>query len=176
MKPIFWFGLFLLAACGNPSFTGLPVTEDPDGETSETPADPTEIPLYENVRLFMDSTGITMTNAAVIGTELTNNNSRIYVDLTDFTQVRGQFVSSLTSATVYCRIEYSLNDGGAWATLVPNFVASTSANITSKSAFVTIPDAARTDVLLRALIGGDGVLDPIVRYVGVDLKGLVTVV
>ncbi len=153
---------FLLTACGNPSLSGVPIPAVvPDPEYS----------VFESVRIFTDAAGVTMTAAPIGGNELTNNVSRLYVDLTDFQTVRGQFVSSLTSAVINCRIEYSLDDGGIWATLVPNFAASTSANITAKSAYIEIPSEARTDVLIRALIVGNGALNPIIRYVGIDLKG-----
>lgn len=160
MRKLLWTLPMFLAACGNPSLSGVPLAlPDP------------KYPVWESVRMLMDATGVTMTNAAAVGTEITNNNSRIYVDLTDFEQARGQFVSSLTSTVVNCRIEYSLNDGTDWVTLVPNWAASAVANTITKSAFATIPTEARTDVLLRALIVGDGVLDPIVRYISLDLKG-----
>ena len=177
MKTLLFSLMFVLAACGKPELSGIPSLVLPDGSIPEedTPATPTIIPFWESVRLFMDATGATMTNAVAIGAEIPNNNSRMYLDLTDFTQVRAQFISSLTSSVVACRIEYSLNDGGVWNTLVPNFSAGTLANVANKSAFVTIPDAARTDVLVRALIAGDGALDPIVRYIGLDLKGTTTV-
>ncbi len=150
----------LLAACGNPSLSGVPLAlPDP------------LYPTYLNVRMFGDNTGVTMTAAPVGGTELTNNVSRMYLDMTDFQQVRGQFVSTLTSTVINCRIEYSLDDGSNWLTLVPNFAASSSANITAKSPYNEIPADARTDVLVRALIVGNGALNPIIRYVGLDLMG-----
>lgn len=155
MKTIAYFSLILgLASCGNPSLSGVPQST-----------------LYETVRLFVDSVGTTMTNAPAIGTELTNNSSRAYVDLTNFVSARGQFSSSLTSTLVTCRIEYSIDDGNNWNTLVSDFAASTVANAAAKSSFTTIPTQARREVLVRALIAGDGVLDPVIRFISLDLSG-----
>ncbi|MCC6277226.1 MAG: hypothetical protein IT289_04845 [Oligoflexia bacterium] len=143
----------IMTACGNPS-----VEYNPEGSTSS------DIP--ETVlTLFSDAAGVTMTNAAAAGTELTGNISRAYIDLSSYTMIRGQFSSSLASATINCRIEYSTNNGGSWSTLVPNFAAAAVANAHNNSAWVEIPDAAKTGVLLRALTVGDGVLDPIIKYV-----------
>ena len=115
--------------------------------------------------LFSDAVGVTMTNAAVAGTELTGNISRTYLDLSTYSMVRGQFASSLTSTLVNCRIEYSLDNGTSWSTLIPNFAASIVANAHNNSPWTNIPSSAKTGVLLRALIVGNGVLDPVIKYV-----------
>jgi hypothetical protein len=145
--------LLLTSSCGNPSLTGTTT-------------------LWESYRIFNDAAGVTMTNAAAAGAEIPSSASRAYVDLTNFYYVRAQFTSSLGSTTINCRIEYSLNSGASWNTLVPNFAASASAFDANKSDFAVIPSDARGDVLVRALIVGNGVLDPVIGYVGIDLKGL----
>jgi hypothetical protein len=143
----------VITACGNPSVEYSP-------ESSESSGIPETV-----LTLFSDSAGVTMTNAAAAGTELTGNISRAYIDLSTYTMIRGQFSSSLASAVINCRIEYSLNNGGSWSTLVPNFTAAAVANAHNNSAWIAIPEAAKTGVLLRALTVGDGVLDPIIKYV-----------
>lgn len=141
-----------------------------DGAEGETETG-TEIDNQEYmITLFSDATGVTMTNAAVAGTEPANNISRTVVSLPLATQVRAHFASSLTSATVRLRIEYSLNSGSNWLPLVPEFAASTSANANSLSPWSNIPTDARTTVLLRALVLGDGVLDPVIRYIRVGYR------
>jgi hypothetical protein len=155
MKNIAYILLLLVApSCGNPSLTGVAQTT-----------------AYETVRLFMDNTGVTMTAAPAIGAEPANNVSRTYVDLTYFSSARAQFTSSLANNIINCRIEYSLDDGSTWSTLVSNFAASAVAQTANKSNFETIPTAARTDVLVRGIIVGNGALNPIIRYISLDLKG-----
>lgn len=156
IKYLYVLGLLAASGCGNTTVEGLLATEvDSSG-------------LFFTV--FQDATGVTMTNAAVAGTEITSNVSRAYADLTGFAEARAQFSSSLTSATINCRIEFSIDNGGSWSVLVPNFAASTTANANSKSAWVTIPSNAATEVLLRAMIVGNGVLDPVIRYVRVEVR------
>lgn len=145
----FLMGVLMLSSCGDPSVQYDPATG-----------------IQEIVStLFSDGTGVTMTNAAVAGTEITNYVSRAYIDLSSYTMVRAQFASSLTSALINCRIEYSLNNGSTWSTLIPNFAASTTANANNNSSWVAIPSDANSGILVRAMIVGNGSLDPIIRYV-----------
>ncbi len=158
MKKVFHFAFlitfgYFAVGCGDPSVEYQQATE-------------TSAPQQVFVMsLFSDAAGITMTNAAAAGTELAGNVSRAHIDFSAFTMVRAHFASSLTSATVACRIEYSTNNGSSWATLISNFAASTSANANNNSSWTSIPTGARGEILLRALIVGDGALDPIIKYV-----------
>ena len=130
-------------------------------------ADETQETFEVVTTLFSDAAGITMTNAAAIGTEITSNISRTMVNLEGFTQMRGHFASSLTSAVIACRVDYSIDNGTSWTTLISTFNAGTVANQNSYSGYTAIPTNGKTTVLLRAVIAGDGVLDPIIRYVRV---------
>lgn len=152
-----WLVLLLpwIGGCGNSTVEGILTDEASSGM------------LFT---IFQDATGVTMTNAAVAGTEISSNASRAYVNLTGFTEARGQFSSSLTSAVVQCRIEFSLDNGGSWSVLVPSFAASTTANAASGGTWADIPNNGATDVLLRAVIVGNGVLDPVIRYVRVEVR------
>jgi hypothetical protein len=156
MKKILMPLLLFISGCGNPSLSGVVTTSTPT--------------YFDTYRLFSDSVGITMTNAAAVGTEISTNLSRSYVDFTAYPQVRAQFASSLGTAAVLCRIEYSTNDGTSWSTLVSDFASSTTVNGSTKSSWATVPTAARGDVLVRAMIVGDGVLDPVIRYVSLDVS------
>ena len=150
--------LTLACAPGGPSTTFS--AEEASEESSQSPDEP-----EFSLTLFSDATGITMTNATALGTEPANNVSRAAVSLPQASQVRAHFASSLTWTTIRLRIEYSLNAGTSWTTLVPEFAASSSANANSTSDWSNIPEEAKTTVLLRALILGDGVLDPVIRYI-----------
>jgi hypothetical protein len=161
MKNIIWLiaataTCLAFSGCGNPS-----VEYNPQTETS------TIEPISETT-LFSDAVGITMTNAAAAGTEPSGNISRASIDLTSYSMIRAQFASSLNSALIFCRIEYSLNSGGAWSTLISNFAAAAVVDAHNVSSWATIPTAAKANVLLRAVIVGNGVLDPVIRYVRLE--------
>ncbi len=149
--------LTMLSGCGDATISGL---------SEDTVTEP-DVVLFS---IFQDATGVTMTNAAALGTEITSNVSRAYVDLTGYSEARGQFTSSLTSAVVNCRVEFSLDNGTSWSVLIPNFAASTVANSNSRGVWGEIPSNAQSSVLLRAVIVGNGVLDPVIRYVRVEVR------
>jgi len=114
-----------------------------------------------------------MTNAASNGgTEITNLVSRRQIDFTGMTNVRAQFAHSLNSATVKLRIDFSTSSCAAFNAipLVSAFGAAVGANNIQTSSFATIPTAAKTDVCARAVIIGNDTLDPIVRYITLDVN------
>lgn len=127
---------------------------------------------FDGYALLRDAVGVTMTNAAAAGTEITNLVSRRTVDLTGRTNARGQFAHSLNSATVKLRLDFSTDNCGTWnaTPLVASFGAAVGANNNQTSAFAAIPAAAKTSVCVRAVIIGDGVLDPVVTHVDMDVN------
>lgn len=86
------------------------------------------------------------------GSELTN--SRRYIDFDNADGCRWQYVSS---NTIDVRIDYSLNNGATWQTMVDEYeTLGTSPRLT---AWQVIPEEARTvDVLVRAYAIGSGLL------------------
>ena len=113
-----------------------------------------------------------MTNAASGGIEITNLVSRRQIDFSGKTNVRAQFAHSLNSATVQLRIDFSTSSCAAFnaAPLVSAFGAAVGANNIQNSSFAAIPAEAKTDVCVRAVIIGNGALDPIVRYITLDVN------
>lgn len=100
---------------------------------------------------------------SLVGNEL--NESRRYVDLTIFTKARVQFKST---SIIDVRVDYSLNNGSTWLTLVP-FSTYNSSNpyVTS---WIDIPIGAKTDnTLIRAFSKGLGLLAS-VNFVELNLK------
>lgn len=126
---------------------------------------------YRSVTLLSDALGAAIAPIA-IGSELQGLVTRRTVDLTGAAQVRAQFASSLTSTAIKCRIEFSTDDGSSWnaAPLVPDFAAGASADKNSRSAWSALPGPANADVLVRAIILGDGVQAPTIRYIELDYK------
>lgn len=127
---------------------------------------------FDGYALLRNAVGVTMTNAAAGGTEITNLVSRRTVDLTGRTNARGQFAHSLNSATVKLRLDFSTDNCATWnaTPLVAAFGAAVGANNNQTSAFAAIPSAAKTSVCVRAVIIGNGTLDPIVTYVDMDVN------
>ena len=114
-----------------------------------------------------------MTNAAsYAGTEITNLVSRSQIDFTGMTNVRAQFAHSLNSATIKLRIDFLTSSCASFNAipLVSAFGAAVGANNIQTSTFASIPAATKTDVCVRAVIIGNGTLDPVVRYITLDVN------
>lgn len=110
-------------------------------------------------------------NAAVAGTEIAGLLTRTTVDITRFEEVRLQFAVSTTNANVGVRVEFSTDNGTTWAALIAATTPATAVpNQHVRTAFAVVPEAARADVLLRAVCVGNANLDPTVRYVRIDLR------
>lgn len=126
---------------------------------------------YRAVTLLSDAMGAPITPIAM-GSEPQGLVSRRAIDLTGATMVRAQFASSLAGPAIKCRVEFSADDGATWdaAPLVADFPAGASADQNSKSAWAALPAAAAAEVLVRAVILGDGLLSPTIRYIEVDFK------
>lgn len=127
---------------------------------------------FRSHSLLRDAVGVTMTNASIGGTEITNLTSRTKVDLSGMNQVRAQFSHSLNSLIIKLRIDFSTDNCATWnaTPLVAAFGAAAGANNNQTSAFDAIPAAAKTDVCIRAVIAGNGSLDPVIRYADIDVK------
>ncbi len=127
---------------------------------------------FRGYSLLRDAVGVTMTNAAAVGTEITNLVSRREINLMGMTNVRAQFAHSLNSAIIKLRIDFSTDNCATWnaTPLVAAFGAAVGANNNQTSAFAAIPPVAITNICVRAVIIGDGVLDPIVRHVDIDVN------
>ena len=80
-----------------------------------------------------------------------------------------QFSSSISSV-IACRIEYSLDGGLTWNTLIPNTFAEPVACQNSASSYVAITATAKTqEVMIRAIIVGNNSSDPRINYVAIDI-------
>ena len=115
------------------------------------------------------STGITVTNAAIAGSEPPTFTCRRKVDLTNAAQFRGEFISSLTVATIQLRLQYSTNQS-VWNDLGTNISAVTTANGLTVGTWENIPAGAKADVFIRPLVVGNGALDPVIRLLSIQIK------
>lgn len=109
---------------------------------------------------------LTFTDAPSGGLEiLTTGGSRIRADLRNASRVVGQVVFSVAPAAAgVARFEYSINDGGAWSTLLDMLTGSYTANTLKASSPGVVADAAKVSTcLLRVVVTGDGVVDAVLQ-------------
>jgi hypothetical protein len=105
---------------------------------------------------------VTLTNAPSGGLEPTGQVSRLQLDLRNAANVVGQVLfSTVPHTTGAARFEYSVNGGANWATLV-NMGTGHTANTLKISSPTAVPEAAKiATCLVRVVVTGDGVVDPI---------------
>lgn len=118
------------------------------------------------IPILTDTTIFTLPSAS--GVEPPNGSSRIKADLSKFTTARIEYVSSLASIEISCNVEYSL-DQSIWSSLLSN-ITSQGANILSVGNYESLPKAAKTDVFLRALVFGNGLLSPSIGKIVIQAK------
>lgn len=109
---------------------------------------------------------ITYTNAAAGGTEPAGEQSRVQVDLRGAVNVVGQCLFSVIphAASGKLHFQYSTNGGGAWSTLLDMGTGGYSANVLKISAATAVPAGAKVvNALIRVIVHGDGVVDPVVQ-------------
>jgi hypothetical protein len=157
----------LLGPQGIQGVQGLQGVPGADGATGPAGLN---APVYRQVTLLAETNGLALSNASNAGTEVASGASRSRLDLGQFSSVRAQFAVDTASAAVRCRLEFSTDDGATWATLIAAFAATASADANNTSAWTNLPAAANREVLVRAMILGNGTLDPRVRYVRLDLE------
>ena len=160
-------------ATGPPGATG-PVGLGVPGPTGATGATGPPGPAgasggVQFVTLLADAVGPTVTDASILGSEPALNCTRRKVVLTSATDYRAQFSASTNSAAVKLRLQYS-TDQLIWNNLGSDLAAAATANALNVGGWEQVPAGAKADVFLRALIVGDGVLDPIVRFIAMETR------
>lgn len=103
-----------------------------------------------------------------VGSELPNAIGRTKIDLSGYTFGRLIFIESTGLASIRCSVQYSA-DQMVWSAFLPE-VSSQGSNGLSSGGFQPIPAAAQTDIFLRALIHGDGLITTTVRKIIVQTK------
>ena len=125
--------------------------------------------------LPLNANALTFTNAAAGGTEATTlGGSRVQADLRNTVNMVGQVIYSVIphAASGQARFEYSINGGGAWATLLAMGTGGYSTNVLKISAATAVPVEAKiVNCLLRVVTTGDGIVDPVLQKAGLMLQG-----
>ena len=122
--------------------------------------------------VLLTPNALTHTNAPSGGLEVTTTGgTRAQVDLRTAVNVVGQAIFSvIPHASGLARFEYSVNGGGAWATLV-DLGTGYVVNTLKISAPVAVPDPAKiATCLLRLVVTGDGVVDPVVQKAALQFQ------
>lgn len=108
---------------------------------------------------------------------------RLTADLVGRTQCRGAWQASTTTGAAGSRLgyQYSLDSGSTWVYLdgtpdgaiagtTPIVNYDTPAGTLYTTAYMTLHAAARTEVLLRIVTSGDGVVDPLTVYLWLECR------
>lgn len=124
--------------------------------------------------VLLTPNALTYTNAPAGGLEVTTTGgARAQLDLRNAVNVVGQAIYSVIPATAgTTRFEYSINGGGAWATLVDVGTGGYVANAQKTSASTPVPAAAKiATCLIRVVVTGDGVADPVLQKAALNFQG-----
>lgn len=123
--------------------------------------------------VLLTPNALTYTNAPVGGLEVTTTGgTRAQVDLRTAVNVVGQVnFSVIPHASGTARFEYSVNGGGAWATLVDLGTGGYVANTMKVGASVAVPAPAKiATCLIRLVVTGDGVVDPVLQKAALNFQ------
>jgi hypothetical protein len=115
-------------------------------------------------QLIVIANPITYTNAAAGGTEPAGQQSRVQVDLRGAVNVVGQCLFSVIphAASGKLHFQYSTDGGSNWNTLLDMATGGYSANVLKVSAATAVPAGAKVvNALIRVIVHGDGVVDPV---------------
>lgn len=120
-----------------------------------------------NHLLFFNNEGVLVENANSL--EVPNRASRRVIDLTGKQAIRAQFAHSIADTAIGLSIQYRrAND---WYDLIPRFGDAVAAWANQTSGWYAVPAFENSyDFTIRAIIHGDGVLDPRVTYVELDAR------
>jgi len=119
-------------------------------------------------QLFMVPDGMLIENAAVTGTEPPGAVGRRVMDLKDVQAIRVQFAHNLADTLVRVRLEYLATSG--WLPLIPDSGDLVAAWEPQASLWYAPPKFLPDRVTVRALILGDGAIDPRILFITVETK------
>jgi hypothetical protein len=117
---------------------------------------------------------ITYTNAPAGGLEPAGQQSRVQADLRNTVNVVGQCLFSVIphAASGKLHFQYSTDGGSNWATLLDMATGGYSANTLKISAATAVPANAKVvNCLIRVLVHGDGVVDPVCQKAQLMFQG-----
>ena len=149
----------------------------PPGELGFLNPSPSSL-LLPNVNqiLFFQTAGVVVENPSStslptgLPIEIPNRMSRRTIDLTDKGAIRLQWAHTIQSAAIKVQLEYQPAGSNIWRVLVPFFGADLTPYANQTSSWYGIAGADKTEVFVRVMVEGDGVLNPAITYVEVDAR------
>ena len=123
--------------------------------------------------LFFDNDGIVLTDPGSPGSggAAVVNASRRAMNFTNKQAVRVQWAHTLESADIKLGLEFYRSSTSSWLTLITPEGAAVPPRQTQTSTWYGIPSEDRSDsFLIRAVVHGDGALDPGITFVEVDAR------
>jgi hypothetical protein len=141
--------------------TNLQTALDGKSNTDHTHQGGSATPQFQ---LIVIANPLTYTNAAAGGTEPAGQQSRVQADLRGAVNVVGQCLFSVIphAASGKLHFQYSTDGGSNWNTLLDMATGGYSANVLKVSAATAVPAGAKVvNALIRVIVHGDGVVDPV---------------
>jgi len=116
---------------------------------------------------------ITYTNAASGGLEPAGQQSRIQLDLRNAVNVVGQCLFSVAPNAAVGKLVFQYStDGTIWLTLLDMGTGGYTANVLKISSATAVPDGAKVvNCLIRVIVVGDGVVDPVCQKAQLMFQG-----
>lgn len=146
----------------------------PPGELAVLNAPPSSLNNANiNHILFFASEGIYVENPGgpSSGGGAVLSSSRRNMDFSNKQGVRVQWAHTLENSAIKLGLQFYRPSANAWLILVPVFGDTVAPRVNQASAWYGIPqNETSSDLLIRAVIEGDGELDPRITYVEVDAR------
>jgi len=155
-----------LGAKGETGPRGLP------GDIGYVNPPPTALdkPNHPTTLLFVPS-GVAVTDASEFGTEVPQLVTRRRVLLQERQAVRVQWAHSLDHANIKLGVEY-FGPGGSWLRLIVPVGGDVPAYANQVGEWYAVPlyGVNQADMMLRAVVYGNGELDPLITYITLDAR------
>ncbi len=139
--------------------------------SAQLPASSGSTPQFQ---LIVVANPITYTNAPAGGLEPAGQQSRVQSDLRNTVNVVGQCLFSVIphAASGKLHFQYSTDGGSNWNTLLDMATGGYSANVLKVSAATAVPAGAKiVNALIRVIVHGDGVVDPVLQKACLFFQG-----
>ena len=127
-----------------------------------------------NQILFFKTDGVTVENPGLssggFAKEIPNRLSRRTIDLTHKGAIRIQWAMQIQSPDIRLQLEYQPAGTSIWRVLVPFFGADVAPYANHTSGWYGLAPEDTTELFVRIVVEGNGVLDPAITYVEVDAR------
>jgi hypothetical protein len=161
---------------GPPGPTGEVGPAGPPGPTGELgylkPAAVTEDAPLVQIQMLFHPTGIVIPDAAAAGSNIPNLVDQRTLSFKGRQAVRAQYGHSLDGSSIRLAVWFWDVSIGQWRTLVPAFGSNVAPHQNHTSNWYAVPLSltGSGDVLVRSQVFGDGVLDPALTYITLDVR------